>query len=119
MKELLVSGVNDWLLNASPKDPRYKQMQALRDVLQGAPEKAELFISVAEEMEKPTPVARGFAFDFEMSESQAESVDWTLANAPAEDKWRQVLNLLASYTDVVITYGESGGPYNEDNEDED
>lgn len=108
MKEALVNGLNEWLLNASPTDRRYPEMEALRDTIEGALEGSELLATIQEYKEKPRPVAKGFAFDFELSESQNEQVNWTLANSP--DKWLSVLKLLASF-DVKITYGEEGGPY--------
>lgn len=116
MKEALVSGLNEWLLNTRPDDRRYKEMSALRDLIQEEGEGSILFEDLTSIANKPRPVAKGFAFDFELNEAQAEQVEWALENAPEEEKWLAVLKQLTSFVaqtkhPATITYGESGGPY--------
>lgn len=109
-KEQLVSGLNEWLLNASPTDRRYGDMEALRDTIQGAVEDSDILATVEEYKAMPKPVARGFAFDFELTEEQEEQLNWIKENTPTDEFWRQVLKYLAN-SNAKITYGEAGGPY--------
>lgn len=123
MKEALVSGLNDWLLNADPNDRRYKEMEALRDTVQGAVDGSEFLSTIEEFKNMPKPVAKGFAFDFELSENEVDQLDWIAAHTAPEDVWQQILNYLSNAVSnpnslAKITYAEGGGPYqNDDNED--